>query len=120
MTALQYFRLFAPEFASVSDEDAGIWIAMAQSIVDASRLGSPREEMAQALYAAHMLALAQRTESGGAFTQGAVTSEKEGDLSRSYGEVTGSNSYLGQTAYGLQYMDLMAAGFGATLVTRFG
>ena len=115
MTALEYFRLLAPEFAGVDDVTVGSWITMAGNVIDVSCLDTERAAMATALYAAHMLALSQR---GGAFTSGSVTMEKEGDLSRSYGKVNGGDTWLGQTSYGLQYMDMTAGCYGASIMTR--
>ena len=115
MTALEYFRLLAPEFAGVDDVTVGSWITMAGNVIDVSCLDTERAAMATALYAAHLLALSQR---GSSFVSGAVTSEKEGDLSRSYGTVTGGDTWLGQTGYGLQYMDMTAGCYGASIMTR--
>lgn len=115
MTALEYFRLLVPEFAGVSDGTVNSWLAMAGNLIDVSCLDTERAAMATALYAAHMLALSQR---GGAFTSGSVTSEKEGDLSRSYGAVAGHDTWLGQTSYGLQYMDMTSGCYGASIMTR--
>lgn len=118
MTELEYFRLLAPEFASVNDVTVNQWLTMAGNLVNAGCLDAERAAMARALYAAHMLSLSTRSGQGGAAALGAVTSEKEGDLQRSYGGVKGGDTYLGQTSYGQQYLDITKACFGAAIMTR--
>lgn len=110
MTPLQYFRLLAAEFAAVDDTTVGTWLTVAGNIINVAYLDAERANMATALYAAHMLAMSNMTATGGAFASGNVTSEKEGDLSRSYGAMQHSDTWLGQSAYGQQYLDLTAAG----------
>jgi len=117
MTALEYFRLLATEFADISDGTVNTWLTMAGNLIDVSCLDDERAAMASALYAAHMLALSQRN-AGGAFSQGAVTMEKEGDLSRSYGAMACGDTWLGQTGYGQQYLDMTSGCFGASIMTR--
>jgi hypothetical protein len=118
MTELQYFRLLAPEFASVADETVNQWLLVAGNLVNVDCLDTERAAMALALYAAHMLRLAQTQSSGVSAAMGAITSEKEGDLQRSYAGVKGSDTYLGQTSYGQQYLDITRACFGAAIMTR--
>lgn len=118
MTALEYFRLFATEFASTVDATVDVWLAMAATLIEVDSLDAERAAMAQALYAAHLLALATRAGQGGAAAMGAVTSEKEGDLQRTYGAVKGGDTYLGQTSYGQQYLDITRACFGSAIMTR--
>lgn len=118
MTELEYFRLLAPEFASVSDATANQWLSVAGNLTETGCLDTERAAMARALYAAHMLSLTTRSGQGGAAALGPVTSEKEGDLQRSYGSVKGGDTYMGQTPYGQQYLDIARACFGATIMTR--
>src|SRR5690606_42151932 len=82
MTALEYFRLFAPAFAAVDDTTVGKWLTIAGSIANTACLDAERAAMAQAYYAAHLISLTTDTANG---VTGPVKSEKEGDLSRSYG-----------------------------------
>lgn len=117
MTPLEYFRLMAPEFASVTDATVNSWLTMAGGLIAVGCLDAERAAMAQALYAAHLMSLATRSGQGGA-AMGAVTSEREGDLQRSYGGVNGGDTYLGQTSYGLQYLEITRACFGAAIMTR--
>jgi hypothetical protein len=118
MTELEYFRLLASEFASVDDATVERWLSVAGNLVNVGCLDTERAAMARALYAAHMLSLTTRSGQGGAAALGAVTSEKEGDLQRSYGGVKGGDTYMGQTSYGQQYLDITKACFGAAIMTR--
>lgn len=118
MTELEYFRLLAPEFASVDDATVQQWLSVAGNLANTEGLDSERVAMARALYAAHMLSLSTRSGQGGAAALGPVTSEKEGDLQRSYGGLKGGDTYMGQTSYGQQYLDITKACFGAAIMTR--
>jgi hypothetical protein len=117
MTPLQYFRIFAPEFAAVSDEIVTVWSTIATALVNTGCLDDERANMAIALYAAHMYALSLRSSATGT-ASGAITREKEGDLERQYAVSTSSEGYLGQTTYGQQYKEMTAACFGAAIMTR--
>ena len=115
MTSLQWFRMLCPEFASVLDATVNQWLALAASDVYAPCLSADDLARAQALYAAHSLKLSQDAASG---ITGAVKSEREGDLSRSYGNLSGDSTLLGSTPYGLQYKSLTDRCFGASILTR--
>lgn len=118
MTELEYFRLFAPEFATVADPTVTTWLTIASLNVVSDCLDTERAAMAIALYAAHLLSLSTRSANGGSASSGAVKREKEGDLEREYGEVKGSTTYLGQTVYGQQYLDITRACAGSAIMTR--
>lgn len=118
MTPLEYFRLLAPEFASVVDGTVQTWLTMAGNLANTGCLDAERAAMALALYAAHMLRLTQTQGSSGSTALGPVTSEREGDLQRTYGALKGSDSWLGQTPYGQQYNDITKACFGLGIMTR--
>lgn len=121
MTVLEYFRILAPEFAGLSDSQVNQLIAVAQLFVYAPCLDQERLNAATAMYAAHLAYLAQQSASGGSNASGPITSEKEGDLARSYGNGgASSTTLLGQDIYGRQYLDMTAACFGATIMTRYG
>ena len=115
MTELEYFRLLAPEFASVADATVQQWLSVAGNLASTGCLDAERAAMARALYAAHLLSLSTRSGQGGL---GPVTSEEEGDLQRSYGGLKGGDTYMGQTSYGQQYLDITRACFGAAIMTR--
>ena len=113
MTKLEYFRLLAPEFASVPDAAVNSWLTMAGNLIEVGCLDAERAAMAQALYAAHLLTLST---AGGAV--GAVVSEREGDLSRTYATIKGCDTVLGYTSYGQQYIELTRPCFGVNIMTR--
>ena len=113
MTELEYFRLLAPEFASVPDATVNSWLTMAGNLIVVGCLDAERAAMAQALYAAHLLTLST---AGGAV--GAVVSEREGDLSRTYATIKGCDTLLGSTSYGQQYIELTRPCFGVNIMTR--
>ena len=118
MTPLEYFRLLAPEFAGVADAPVQTWLTMAGNLVDTGCLDAERAAMACALYAAHLLSLTLSIGRASDGTLGAVTSEREGDLQRTYGALKGSDSWLGQTPYGQQYLDITKVCSGAAIMTR--
>ena len=113
MTELEYFRLLAPEFASVPDATVNSWLTMAGNLIVVGCLDAERAAMAQALYAAHLLTLST---AGGAV--GAVVSEREGDLSRTYATIKGGDTVLGSTSYGQQYIELTRPCSGVNIMTR--
>jgi hypothetical protein len=118
MDALEYFRFLAPEFDGFDDATVNQWLSVAEKLVNVGCLDAERSAMALALYAAHMLSISLRTEQGGSSSLGAVTSEKEGDLQRSYSGLKGADTYLGQTNYGQQYIEVTRACFGSAIMTR--
>ena len=114
MTAIEYFRLLAPEYAATIDATVNKWLAMADLQAAETCFTDDRAAMAQALYAAHLLALSE----GGASSGGAIVSEREGDLSRTYATIKGGDTLLGSTSYGQQYIELTRPCFGANIMTR--
>ena len=113
MTALEYFRLLAPEYAATIDATVNKWLSVANLQSAETCFTDDRAEMAQALYAAHLLTLST---AGGAV--GAVVSEREGDLSRTYATIKGGDTVLGSTSYGQQYIELTRQCFGVNIMTR--
>ena len=113
MTELEYFRLLAPEFAGVADATVNQWLSVAGNLTETGCMDTERAAMAQALYAAHLLTLST---AGGAV--GAVVSEREGDLSRTYATIKGCDTVLGSTSYGQQYIELTRPCFGVNIMTR--
>lgn len=117
---LSLFRVIAPEFAEVSDEEIKARIDFVKPLI-----GKNFGELytrAVALYTAHVMTLqrliADEGATGGVITSGAITREREGDLERSYG---GENSgdLLSKTAYGKQYSQLLKMCI-VSVKTRFG
>lgn len=120
MTSLEWFRFFAPEYAALSDADVTALLTAAELFVYAPCLVGDKLNAAYALYAAHMRSLQVLSASGNGF-RGAVISEKEGDLSRTYASGQSSGDPLwNSSVYGPQYLALVKECFGATIMTRFG
>ena len=117
-TALQYFRLLAPEFANVSDSVVNVWNSLAVKFVNPGTLDEDTVTMAVALYAAHMLSLSLGSGQYGSNAGAAVTRAREGDLERYYSAVSGSTTWLGQTSYGRQYLEITRQAFGSGIMTR--
>lgn len=120
MSVLSNFRLIAPEFSTMLDADVNEWIDLIVNaqLIDVSCLSpAAKQDLATALYTAHLIWLSTYKQSGSGVT-GNIRSEREGDLSRSYGALTGDADWLGQSPYGLQYKQITNACFGATIMTR--
>ena len=113
MTELEYFRLLAPEYSATLDATVNQWLAVANLQAAETCFTDDRAAMAKALYAAHLLTLST---AGGAV--GAVVSEREGDLSRTYATIRGGDTVLGSTSYGQQYIELTRPCFGVNIMTR--
>ena len=126
MTALEYFRLLAPEFAAVSDATANVWLNLALNFVKIDCLDAERRAMAHALYAAHLLGTTTQRSAGGggSIAQGPLIKEKEGDLERSYGFAKDGKTYSGVLSYLDQYNVLadecllVTGGGGINIMTR--
>lgn len=100
----------APELAAVDPTRRAAIISIVQGQVGENYRG--RQELATAYLAAHMLTLGNR----GGFA-GAIQSEKEGDLARSYFK-SDDNSVYGSTSYGSEYMRIKKTLFGFSAMTR--
>lgn len=119
MTSLQWFRLLAPEFAALSDAQVNALVTAASLLVSTNGLNSDQAAAALALYGAHLQWLTvNRT--GSSSTVGNIKSEKEGDLSRTYSSVSGDDTWIGQSPYGLQFEEIMRAATGGCIMTRYG
>lgn len=126
MTALEVFRLIAPEFSAIPDDTVNTALEFVSNELSESKFGSDYTKT-HAYLAAHFLAWQALISSGGstsgAATGGKVISEKEGDLSRSYSDSSSSStSYtdnLERTAYGLEYIRLRRKHI-VPILTRMG
>lgn len=108
---LAMVRVIASELDTIDDNTVLQYIDFAKTFVSERRFG-PMYEKALAFYAAHLLTLKSITAANGAtdaaLTAGAVTSEREGDLQRTYDYSSGSSSsLLSKTVYGKQYLELL-------------
>lgn len=114
MKAIEYIRLIGKEFASVKDEELGLWIEMVRPMVSKRQFGKLYDQ-AIAYLVCHKLKMAGNGENPlgdlGAIGIGfAVGSVSEGGSSISFGANQSSNlatdAELGLTAYGVQYLQL--------------
>lgn len=116
MTALQAFRLIAGEFDTRTDETVIGVFELVGPLVSEEKFGKLYPQ-AIAYLAAHWLAwhalIISTGSSSGATTAGRITSEREGDLSRSYADNSRSPNAGGsffdnleRTAYGLEFKRL--------------
>lgn len=100
LTALQVFRIIAPEFSTVDDDDVNSKMLIASLFLCPDAYGDAYN-VALALMTAHMMALPGGVNGGYSSSSSKVTQMKEGDLSISYSSLSDSNStWLGQTTYG--------------------
>lgn len=106
---LQIVRVVAPDLVELSDNMLLALINLHKHHVSKSRFGEFYYE-AVAYYVAHKAALHQLIAANGAdngSVVGGITSEHEGDLSRSYGSggsgVHGYTDTLDKTIYGLEF-----------------
>ncbi|MCK5609864.1 DUF4054 domain-containing protein [Candidatus Pacearchaeota archaeon] len=105
-TPLEIITLRGPaSFAA----DPGINDLITEATLEVSTIEYNTEALknkAIALIVMHWLALKARDETGGA--AGMIKSEKEGDLSRSYGNAGNGDldSYYSQTSWGLEFLRL--------------
>lgn len=129
MTPLEAFRLVAPEFTAKDDATVTSIFELVASEVSEIAFGKHYPK-ALAYMAAHWLAwqaiLANGGSSAGAATAGRITSEREGDLSRSYADNSraptaagGFADNLERTAYGLEYKRLVKLAI-VPILTRMG
>jgi hypothetical protein len=111
-TALSRFRLYAPEFASVSDGDVGLLIDDAAEVLLPAAWGTIYPQ-ALARWAAHLQTLAARAAAAapGLGGGGSVSSISTGALSVAFGSSgytasTASDAWLSTTPHGLAFLAL--------------
>jgi len=120
MTQLQWFRLLAPEFSALSDAQVSALLTAAAVFVSVTGLNTDQANAALALYAAHLQWITVNRASGSSSSVGNVKSEREGDLARTYSSISGDDTWLGQSPYGLQFTEIMRAAVGGCIMTRYG
>ena len=106
MDPITILTAIAPQFAPLTNLAVHQELAAAQT--DLTYFGQ-NYNLAVALRMAHELTLQATATSGRGGAGGAITSEREGDLARSYAPPAGYNatSALGQTSYGLRLLGLI-------------
>ena len=121
---LKVFRVIAPEFNNLTDEEVTAMLELFAPMVSKNTFGT-KYNLALAYFVAHIIALnGVYATTQGSSTDGSVAGikrEKEGDLEREYAIPDASDymSLLYKTYYGrmyLQIMKLCAIG----IKTRFG
>lgn len=121
---LKVFRVIAPEFANLTDEEVTAMLELFAPMVSKHTFGT-KYNLALSYFVAHILALnGLYATTQGSSTDGSVAGikrEREGDLEREYAIPDASDymSLLYKTYYGrmyLQIMKLCAIG----IKTRFG
>jgi len=120
MSPLEYFRLLAPEFALLDDSVFNAWTLIAANLVTFEGMTDEQAAMGLALYVAHLIWVANNQAVGGGSASGAIISESEGDLSRTYKPLAGGDTWLGQSPYGQQFLELTRPYFGLGIMTRVG
>ena len=130
MTQLEIFRKIAPEFQQISDDDVQEMMDFVGDVLSKKQFGKMYDR-AVALLAAHQFTLQTMIagdENAGAatsLTSGALVSEREGDLQRSYGGTSAGSggsdmdSLLKKTVYGLQFLTLRSMCI-VPVMTRMG
>lgn len=112
LTTNQIIQIRCPDL--YVDANLNTWILLAQEQTDRCYYGR-HYNLAVALLSCHMYTLSQR----GSGQSGIVTSEREGDLARSYGGFT-AKSYLDQTSFGLELQQLKGSSRAAISVLGTG
>ncbi len=94
-------KAFAKEFEGENDTRIELFVEYATAFVNENKWGR-KYKLALILIACHLLTLGDREGNGGP-----VTAESVGELSRSYGQTTGSEDpELASTSYGQQFLSL--------------
>lgn len=116
MTTLEWFRFFAPEYATVSDAEVAILVTATGTLANIGCLTGDNANAATALYAAHLQWVRTNSSSG---LNGNLKMRKEGDLTEQYDTgKSASVSALSQSPYGVQFIDMTAPCFMGAM-TRF-
>lgn len=102
-TQLEVLRLIAPEFAYRTDPDVMTFLDLAPLYIDPLLYPEDKRGLAIVLQACSLMLNAQASASGA--SGGAVTSEREGDLSRSY--ASGKDGYAPVDIYKSQLNSLV-------------
>lgn len=111
----------APEFTCVSNSEIDTYIEIAQTLICADKFGN-KAKNALALVTAHIMKEIGIGSDASNNNSGAVTSEKVGDLQRSYGAVNIANAsaqdqLFTTTKYGRLFLLLKKTIFFTPLVT---
>ena len=119
-TALEVFRLLAPEFVNVIDKQVELWLELTRPMVSRKKFGDLYEQ-ALALLTAHRMSLsgigAETSDEDGINISGisakdrmSIASVSEGSVSISFSnggsQMTMNDADLALTSYGVQYLSI--------------
>lgn len=110
-TALETFRIIAPEFSSTSDATVNNWLTLAVQEHNTTVWGNSYVT-AMAYFAAHQMASTPGLGAAASGAAGPLTQQKDGDLSRSYGTtaipstMSSGDQSLMLTTYGQKYLHI--------------
>jgi hypothetical protein len=97
----QDIKNYAQEMQSEGNQRIEMFIEFGRLFVSETKFGA-KSKLGIILITCHLITMANRDGTGGA-----VTSERVGELARSYGQASGnSNQELASTAYGQQFLML--------------
>lgn len=126
---LLLFRMLATDLADVNDDIVQTMLDMYAPHLSKKVFGDLYDQALVYYVAHHMVmheTIANSGSTSGSAVAGQITSEREGDLSRSYGSggsassaSTGYDGSLGKTAYGMEFMRLRSM-VSVGVMTRFG
>jgi hypothetical protein len=119
MTALEYFRENASEFDNIPDSQIESKILSAVHFIDVSSLDDEKKALATALFTAHLFWLEKYQGNGGG-ARGVILNERDGEVSKRYGAIKHSQTWLGQSVYGMLYSKLNGGIAKPTLLIRTG
>lgn len=115
-TVISFIHVLAPEFNVIDDDKLMELIDFYSDFVSKKYFGKYYEK-ALAFYIAHQITLSEMVANSeeramdSSIIAGGITSEREGDLQRSYGSVNTSTSLteelLNKTYYGKMYLNLL-------------
>lgn len=125
-TRLELFRQQATEFNNLSDAQVTAWFDTAVVYLTAYIAGiqpTAKQDLAVALYAAHLAWLLKYPGQGGA-SRGPIKSEEDKKMGakKEYNMIQNSDTWLGQSLYGQAFSNLTGIGGPrrAAILTRFG
>lgn len=118
-TQLEVVRMIAPEFASVDDATVQNFLDLAPLYIDPEKVPVDRRGLALALKACSLM-LDRSQSVNGESHGGNLISEREGDLSRSYGYSASKTGGKAKNNYEMQLDELYSSILGGSIMTRYG
>jgi len=121
MARLEFFRQQAPEFNNLNDAAVNSWFETALIFLNGITIPAAKLELSIALYAAHLCWLQKYPGQGGA-SRGPILNEKKDKEQKQYSLIQNSDTWLGQSHYGLTFSKLTGIGTrsSSAIMTRYG